>query len=291
MTILSGKGGTGKTSVTAALAFFAKNAVFTDCDVDAADLHLLFAPSVQEKHDFESGSKAEIDPERCTGCGICQEACRFDAISRTEDGLFQVNTLHCEGCRLCERLCPVSAITSLRSMNNQWFVSESRFGPFVHARMGPGEENSGKLVTRVRERAREIAKNGAYDIVINDGPPGIGCPVIASLAGIQQLLLVTEASSSGYQDLLRVIDLIGKYDLEVFGIINKYDINPEISDMIEKVFENHNIQMAGKIPFDKAFVEAMIHGKTIPEYSPDSVVTTIIENAWKVISSSPKTQA
>lgn len=176
-------------------------------------------------------------------------------------------------------------------MNNQWFVSESRFGPFVHARMGPGEENSGKLVTRVRERAREIAKNGAYDIVINDGPPGIGCPVIASLAGIQQLLLVTEASSSGYQDLLRVIDLIGKYDLEVFGIINKYDINPEISDMIEKVFENHNIQMAGKIPFDKAFVEAMIHGKTIPEYSPDSVVTTIIENAWKVISSSPKTQA
>ena len=200
LTVLSGKGGTGKTSITAALGSFAKRAIFTDCDVDAADLHLLFSPKVLETYNFEGGAKAEINENACTGCGICYDACRFDAIRHTGNGLFVIYPLHCEACRLCERICPESAITSIRSMNNHWFVSDTRFGPLIHARMGPGEENSGKLVTTVREKAREIARQRSYDIIINDGPPGIGCPVIASLAGIHKILLVTESSKSGYQD-------------------------------------------------------------------------------------------
>ncbi len=285
LTVLSGKGGTGKTSITAALGSFAKNAIFTDCDVDAADLHLLFNPDILETHAFEGGTKAEIDPDACIGCGICQDACRFDAIKRTDHGWFEIDSLHCEGCRLCERLCPESAIFSIRSMNNQWFVSDTRFGPLVHARMGPGEENSGKLVTTVREKAREIARSKNYNIIINDGPPGIGCPVIASLAGIHKILLVAESSESGYHDLLRIIELISKYDVDIFGIINKFDVNAGISERIVSILQSNNIKITGKIPFDKKFVEAMVQGKTISEYAPGSAIVKVIRNTWEMISS------
>ena len=183
ITILSGKGGAGKTSVAAAIASLAKNAVFCDNDVDAADLHLIFHPKIIEEHDFSSGIKAVIDPEKCSVCGLCMEHCRFSAIHPNNNGIPEVNPFQCEGCRLCERICPEEAIKSVQYNKNKWFISETRFGPFVHARMGAGEENSGRLVTEIRKKAREIATETVADFIINDGPPGIGCPVIASVTG------------------------------------------------------------------------------------------------------------
>ena len=200
ITILSGKGGTGKTSITAGLASIANNAVFCDNDVDAADLHLILEPDIIEKHQFESGKVAHIDKEICINCGICEQECRFDAIKSENGEKPEVNPFSCEGCRLCERLCPVDAITTTTNNNNWWFVSDTRFGQMVHAKMGAGEENSGKLVTTIRNHAKKIAKSTSAEFVINDGPPGIGCPVISSVTGTNKVLLVIEPSISGFHD-------------------------------------------------------------------------------------------
>jgi MinD superfamily P-loop ATPase len=284
ITVLSGKGGTGKTSVTAALAYVAKNAVFSDCDVDAADLHLLLQPDVQEQHAFDSGSKAVIDTGKCISCGICEQECRFDAIRQIEAEIFVVDPFKCEGCRLCERICPTKAISSVSNMNNYWYVSQTRFGPMVHARMAPGEENSGKLVTTVRKKAREIAATGGYGYIINDGPPGIGCPVIASLTGVQHVLLVVEPSKTGIHDILRIEELTRKFQIPAYAIINKQDLNPCMSQKAENILQDLNIPVLGKLNYDPGFVKAMIRGQTINEYAPRSFAATTIATVWSKLS-------
>ncbi len=284
ITILSGKGGTGKTSFTAALASVAKNAVLCDNDVDAADLHLLLQPKVKEFFSFESGSYAIIDNEKCTQCGICVEYCRFNAIEKLDDGLFHVNNFVCEGCKLCERVCPAEAITTKMNKDNSWYVSSTRHGIMVHAKMGPGEENSGRLVSKIRSRAKEIAKEHHADFIINDGPPGIGCAAISSISGTNLVVLVTEPTKSGLNDAKRLVELVQSFQIPVMGIINKADINKTVSGELESFFSKNSIPLLAKIPFDKQWVSSMIEGKTLVEYVPESELTNQIKDIWKKIS-------
>ena len=281
ITILSGKGGAGKTSVTAAIASLAKNAVFCDNDVDAADLHLIFHPEIKEEYDFSSGSMAVIDTEKCSLCGLCMEHCRFNAIHPNQGGIPEVNPFQCEGCRLCERICPEQAITSVQFNNNKWFVSDTRFGPLVHARMGPGEENSGRLVTEIRKKAMDIATETDADFIINDGPPGIGCPVIASVTGTGKVLLVIEPSLSGLHDAKRLLKLVESFHIPVFAVINKYDINPEITAQTEQFLHKKSIPLFGKIPFDTRLVDSMVAGKSLVEFAPDSESGQEFKSIWE----------
>lgn len=284
ITILSGKGGAGKTSVTAAIASFAENTVFCDNDVDAADLHLIFNPKVEETHPFSSGAVATIIPESCTQCGLCESSCRFDAIHTNDAGFPEVNPHQCEGCRLCERICPVNAITSKENFNNNWFVSSTRFGKLVHAKMGPGEENSGKLVSRIREKAREIARETKADFVINDGPPGIGCSAISSITGANAVLLVIEPTVSGLHDAKRLIELVQSFSIKMFAVINKYDIDIDFSAKVEAFLDSQNIQILYRIPFDVVMVNSMVNQQTIAEYLPTHTISENIKNAWKELS-------
>lgn len=281
VTILSGKGGAGKTSVTAAIASVAENAVFCDNDVDAADLHLIFNPEVKETHTFYGAWVASINEDKCTNCGICKSHCHFDAIHYKEEGGLYINPFQCEGCRLCERVCPVGAITSERSENNFWYVSDSRFGPFVHAKMGPGEENSGKLVTEVRRKAREIAKETGADFVINDGPPGIGCSAISSVTGTNAVLLVVEPTRSGLHDARRLVELVNSFKIPLFAFINKDDINGEVTREIEDYLTQNDIPLLGKWSFDKSLVESMIDKKTVVEYAPESETARSVKSVWE----------
>lgn len=283
ITILSGKGGAGKTSVAAAIASLAGNAVFCDNDVDAADLHLIFKPKIREKYDFDSGSKAEIDPSKCSNCGLCMEYCRFDSIHLNASGVPEVNPFQCEGCRLCERICPEEAVTLLQFNNNKWFVSQTRFGPLVHAQMGAGEENSGRLVTEIRKKAKTIALQTHADYIINDGPPGIGCPAIASVTGTDTVLLVIEPSLSGLHDATRLFELVQSFRIRAFALINKFDINAEITARIERFLYENNIPLLGKIPFDTRLVDAMVGGQTITEYAPDCEVSKEMGSIWQKI--------
>lgn len=283
ITILSGKGGTGKTSITAAIASVAENAIFCDNDVDAADLHLILQPKIKEKHTFFSAWIASIDEDKCNNCGVCKTICRFDAIHYKTNGDLEINPFQCEGCRLCERICPVQAISSERSSNNFWYVSDTRMGALVHAKMGPGEENSGKLVTQVRKRAKEIALETNAQFVINDGPPGIGCAAISSITGTNAILLVIEPTISGLHDVKRLVELINLFKIPVFALINKYDISLKITEEIERYLINQDIPLLAKMPFDKKMVEAMIAGKSIVEFSPDSNLSEQIKNIWKTI--------
>lgn len=284
ITILSGKGGTGKTSITAGLASIASKAVFCDNDVDAADLHLIFNPEIKEEHAFASGLAMQVNKDGCIDCGFCIQECRFDAIKRDFDGKPEINQFTCEGCRLCERICPVGAISSKQNNNNSWFVSDTRIGTLVHAKMGPGEENSGKLVSTIRKRAKEIAKATNADFIINDGPPGIGCPVIASLTGTGKVLLVIEASVSGFHDIQRLIELNKSFNLPQFAVINKFDINHEITQTIEEYLQHEQIPLLGKIPFDPSFVMAMIEQKSIIEFDPIAETSSILRKVWEQLS-------
>lgn len=281
ITILSGKGGAGKTSVAAALASLAQNAVFCDNDVDAADLHLIFNPEVKEEHSFSSGSKAIIDAEKCSVCGLCEEHCRFNAIHPNNEGIPEVNPFQCEGCRLCERICPEQAITSVQFHKNKWFVSETRFGPLVHARMGAGEENSGRLVTEIRKKAKEIAAGNSAQFIINDGPPGIGCPVIASVTGTGKVLLVIEPSLSGLHDAKRLLKLVESFYIPVLAVINKYDINPEITTQTEQFLQEKAVPLIGKIPFDTCLVDSMVAGKSLIEFAPNSETGREFKSIWE----------
>lgn len=283
ITILSGKGGAGKTTVAAAVASLAENAVFCDNDVDTADLHLIFDPKIREEFDFDSGSKAKIDPGKCSNCGLCMEHCRFGAIYLNVTGMPEVNPFECEGCRLCERLCPEEAITSLQYNNNKWFVSDTRFGPLVHARMGAGEENSGRLVTEIRKRTKAIAVEINADFIINDGPPGIGCPVIASVTGTGAVLLVIEPSLSGLHDANRLFELVQSFRIPVFALINKFDINSEITGRVESFLSENDIPLLGKIPFDTRLVDAMVKGQTVVEYAPECEASLELESIWQKI--------
>jgi MinD superfamily P-loop ATPase len=287
LTVLSGKGGTGKTSVTAALASLATHIVLCDNDVDAANLHLLAQPVILEEYPFLGGWQANIDEEFCAGCGLCMENCHFDAIHLTADGKYTINPYQCEGCRLCERICPVTAITCFQSKNNQWFVSDSRFGKMIHARMGPGEENSGKLVTKIRKKAREVARAGHADWVINDGPPGVGCATISSLSGVDAVLLVTEPSKSGWHDAERLIQLTNQFELPMWAVINKHDINPDLSAQMELAFQALGIPVIGRLPFDVDMVHSMVAGKTIVEFAPESAISQQLRAVWQTLNAGP----
>ncbi|QGY46891.1 (4Fe-4S)-binding protein [Maribellus comscasis] len=283
ITVLSGKGGAGKTTFAAALASVAQNAVFCDNDVDAADLHLIFQPEIKESHSFSSGNKAEIQSESCTNCGLCAEKCRFDAIHFNTKKQYKINPFQCEGCRLCERICPENAIQVFENTNNSWYVSNTRFGKLVHAKMGPGEENSGKLVTRIREKAKEIALDINADFIINDGPPGIGCSAISSVTGTDLVLMVIEPTLSGLHDAKRLMELVRNFEIPVFAVINKYDLNPKVSENVIQYLSENHIRLAGKINFDKNVVKSIIFEKTIVEFSPKCNFSKEIYYIWNQI--------
>jgi len=264
--VLSGKGGTGKTSIVGSLAALAEKKVLADCDVDAADLHLLLSPSVKQETEFWSGQVARIDRDKCTECFLCEDLCRFDAI---ED--FTVDPVSCEGCGFCSHICPVDAINMEENMAGHWFISDTRFGTLVHARLGIAQENSGKLVAQVRQQARKIAEEQGMDYTISDGPPGIGCPVISSLSGVNLALLVTEPTLSGIHDLERVVEVCRHFGVPTVVCINKYDINEENTRKIEDYCNSRDIRVASKIPFDNAVTEALVRGVPVVEYDKGRV--------------------
>jgi len=268
--VLSGKGGTGKTTIAASFAALAESKVLVDCDVDAADLYLLLGPKVKQDNEFWSGQAAFINKEKCTECGLCREVCRFGAI---ED--YVVDKISCEGCGLCSQVCPVGAVTMQPCMAGHWFISDTRYGTLVHARLGIAEENSGKLVALVRQNAKLIAEKEGLDYIITDGPPGIGCPVIASLSGASLALLVTEPTLSGIHDLERVIAVCHHFGIPMLVCINKYDINEENSRQIENYCYQQGIEVAAKIPFDNVVTEAIVSGIPVVEYSEGNITQEI----------------
>jgi MinD superfamily P-loop ATPase len=283
LVIISGKGGTGKTVISAAFASLFQNNVIADCDVDAANLHLLLHPDVQEVHTFSGGQKAFLQPDKCTMCGVCLEVCRFDAIEITGEDTNRIDPVSCEGCGVCARVCPCQAIDMLDVTSGEWFVSHTRYGPFVHAKLGIGEENSGKLVTAVRKRSVEIAKQRDLDQVIIDGPPGIGCPVIASLSGVDLALLVTEPTLSGIHDMERVFAVARHFKIPSACCINKHDINPENSSRIESWCQNLSVPLLGKIPYDEEVIRSMVQGLPLTEHAECSVSEEIQELGKKLL--------
>jgi len=276
--IISGKGGTGKTVITGAFAALAKDKVIADCDVDAADLHLLLDPEVKDSGVFKSGVKAFTYKEYCEGCGVCKTVCRFDAVK--ED--FTIDPISCEGCAFCSLVCPQDAIKMKVNTSGNWFISDTRFGPLVHARLNIAEENSGKLVTLVRQKAMEVAENKNFKWVIIDGSPGIGCPVIASITGVDCAVIVVEPTISGLHDAKRVVDVAKHFNILVKVIVNKYDLNCDITKRIEHWFGSKNIQVLGKIIFDKTVVQSVVNGKTMIEYSNNRVTKTL-RNIWAAL--------
>jgi len=259
ISVASGKGGTGKTSIVGSLAAIAQSKVLADCDVDAADLHLLLQPVIQQKHEFWSGQVAFIDEEKCTQCDLCQDVCHFDAIND-----FKVDPISCEGCGFCFHICPDEAIMMRENLSGRWFISETKYGPLVHARLGIAQENSGKLVALVRQQAKQIAEKQGFNYIISDGPPGIGCPVISSLSGANLALLVTEPTLSGIHDLERVIGVCHHFGVPAIVCINKYDINEDNTRQIENYCLGQGVEVATKIPFDNVVTE-MVKGKSITE--------------------------
>lgn len=280
--VISGKGGTGKTILTASFAVLAQNKVMVDCDVDAADLHLLLNPRIIEKHDFRGLPKANISDSCCTGCGECVQNCRYDAVFETgSDGtVFEVDPIACEGCGICKYVCPVGAISMVDNVAGEWYISETTYGPMVHARLGIASENSGKLVTKVRHQAQSIAKRNGADYVIIDGPPGIGCPVIASLSGVDLALIVTEPTLSGIHDMERVIGVAQHFGVTTACAINKYDINSENTENIEQWCLWNHVAVLGKIPFDLSVTESIAVGVPVVSYT-DNAVTKAIKEIWE----------
>ena len=271
--ILSGKGGTGKTVISAALAALAPNKVMVDCDVDAADLHLLLHPQIRERREFRSELTAVIDEKLCVKCRKCILACRFGAIS--DD--FKVKDVSCEGCGLCGHICPYGAVRMEENLSGEWFISDTRYGPFVHARLGVAQENSGKLVAKIKEAAKEIAEARSLDYMIVDGPPGIGCPVIASLSGVDLALIVTEPTLSGLHDAQRVAEAAGHFKVPVCLVVNKYDLNQAMTEKIGSFCKERGIPLIGGIAFDKAVVEALVAGKTVVEGPPSQAADEIMK--------------
>ncbi len=284
LVVVSGKGGTGKTSLLASFAALARDAVLADCDVEAADLHLVVAPEVRERHEFRSGRKAVIQAEHCTACGVCLARCRFGAVERRtrENGetTFSIAPLWCEGCAVCVRSCPAKAIDFLDYVCGEWYVSETRFGPMVHARLGVAAENSGKLVAVIRKEARRIAQERGKPFLLVDGPPGIGCPVIASLTGATAVLAVTEPTLSGEHDLDRVLELSRHFDLPAFVCVNRWDINPVATERIERRASEWKAHIVGRIAYDRIFTDAQIKGESVIERG-DTPAARSIRQVWE----------
>ena len=280
--IISGKGGTGKSSISAAFATIGDEVVLVDCDVDAANLYLLFNPVNEEESSFVSGHKAVIDYDLCTSCGLCMNHCRFDAISE-EEGRIIISEISGDGCFLCSRICPEKAITMVANDKSMLYAGSFRNGRMVYGRLAPGEENSGKLVNVVREKAKQTAGKYGLDTIILDGPPGIGCPVISTITGVDKVVVVTEPTISGLSDMKRAIEVVQKFDIPSFVIINKYDLNQAISMQIEDWCIQNNVIVAGMLPFDRQITEAMIDAKSIIEFNPESEISKKIITIWNRI--------
>ena len=276
LVVISGKGGTGKTSLMAAFASLAENKVLCDADVDAADLHLLMDPDIIESHDFQGGSTAIIDPNNCTQCGLCRDLCRWNAISEA----FEVDPIECEGCGVCVDFCPEEAIDFPIKTCGEWFISNTRFGPMVHARLGIAEENSGKLVALVRQEAKKLAEKNELDLLITDGPPGVGCPVIASVGGASAVLVVAEPTVSGLHDMERVAQLAAHFKVPGMVCVNKFDLNFDQTEAIEKLAKENNMTVVGRVPFDPVFTKSMVKGQTVLEYVGNSKIRSSISEIW-----------
>ncbi|MDY7011962.1 MAG: ATP-binding protein, partial [Planctomycetota bacterium] len=278
----------GKTSIVASFAALADKAVLADCDVDAADLHLVLEPTIVKRENFSGGSRARIKPGLCTACGKCEEICRFDAIyfdgpgNGKVDKTFRVNPIACEGCGVCAWFCTDKAIEFGPVVNGEWFISDTRCGPMVHAKLGVAEENSGKLVSLVRTQAKRIAEDRKLDIVLIDGAPGIGCPVIASITGADLVLVVTEPTLSGLHDLQRVADLTKHFGVETLVCINKWDLNEDIASQIETQARRRSLMLAGRVRYDRAVTEAQIRKKSLVEYQNNGAATEIRKVWFKV---------
>ncbi|OPY89891.1 MAG: CobQ/CobB/MinD/ParA nucleotide binding domain protein [Syntrophus sp. PtaU1.Bin208] len=276
LVVISGKGGTGKTSLTAAFAALAKNMVLCDADVDAADLHLLMAPEIIERHDFQGGHKAVIDHKKCSECGLCRDLCNWNAI---DEGL-NVSPLDCEGCGVCVYFCPEQAIDFPLSTCGEWFISETRFGPMVHARLGIAEENSGRLVTVVRQQATKLAEERNLELILTDGPPGVGCPVIASIGAASAVLIVVEPTLSGKHDMIRVAELAEQFKAPAMVCVNKFDLNFDETKAIADTARARNMEVLAGIPFDPVFTKAMVQGQTLFEYDPRSETSDRVRQIW-----------
>jgi len=276
LTVLSGKGGTGKTTLTASFAVLAKKAVLADCDVDAPDLHMLLHPEIIRTQEFRGSKLAIIDDAKCTECGLCTEECRFDAL--TED--MKVDPIACEGCGVCTLVCPVNAVRLNERISGHAYISETKVGFMAHALLSPGESNSGKLVTIVRHNAKILAEKEHADLIIIDGSPGIGCPVIASVTGVDAGLVVTEPTMSGIHDLKRVLQLLRHFNVQPFVCINMHNINSDNTEKITSFCIENEIELVGKIPFNSIVTEAMVDGKPVVEYSPKNEVSREIVQIW-----------
>ena len=284
--VISGKGGTGKTSIVASFAALADNAVLADCDVDAADLHLILEPDIKQTHDFSGGKRAYVITEKCIGCGRCEEVCNFDAAlfngpaNDVAERTYTIDSIACEGCGVCVHFCPVDAMEFKDAINGQWFISDTRFGPMVHARLGTAQENSGKLVSLIRKQAKNIATEQNRGLIIVDGSPGIGCPVIASITGADLVLVVTEPTISGQHDLDRVIELTEHFRIPTAVCVNKYDINVKIAKAIEKKAGERDLKVVGKIAYNTEVTKAQIAAKSIVEYSSNGLKEQIV-SLWE----------
>ncbi len=280
--VISGKGGTGKSSISAAFATLSEKVVLADCDVDAANMYILFNPTHEEEQVYIGSQKAVIYYSLCTNCGLCVDYCRFNAISFINNKV-EISEISCDGCKLCSRICPTKAITMVDSDKSRMYSGTFRNGKMVYGRLAPGEENSGKLVNIIRDKAKKVSKENNLNTIIIDGPPGIGCPVISTITGVNHVVIITEPTISGLHDLKRTIEITSKFNLKTWVIINKYDLNVEKAYQIEKYCSSINIKVAAKIPFDAKVVEAMVHCKSIIELNPSSEISHLIKNAYTLI--------
>ena len=276
LTVISGKGGTGKTTVTANLASLAQNLVLADCDVDAPNLHLLMNPTSEEKHDYKGAKLAIKDDSKCIDCGRCYELCEFNAV--TSD--YEINDIKCEGCNLCVDQCPTDALTLQQQVTGDLYYAQAAAGPMVHAKLNIGAENSGKLVSEVKDNAEALAQEEDKDLVLIDGSPGIGCPVIASLNGVDAALIVTEPTQSGLADLKRVLEVVNHFSISAFVVINKNDLNIKLSRKIREFCQTKDVELVGKIPFSTSIVDAMRQGELVVEYGAGSKAAEALRNIW-----------
>lgn len=282
--VVSGKGGTGKSSISAAFVSLARNTVTVDCDVDAANMYLLFNPVIEKKNRFKSGKHAIINRDTCIDCGICKELCRFDALYE-ENGKMQSDPIACEGCMLCYRVCPNNSIKMISDEESLMFSGNFRYGKMVYGRLAPGEENSGKFVNMIRQYAHHIEEEKKTGMMILDGPPGIGCPVMSTLTDTDRAVIVTEPTLSGLSDLQRITEVVLHFTNAAYVIINKADLNEEMAGQIREYCSVNKLPIVAELPFDPQVVSAMIHGKTIMEYAPQSEISTRLKEAYRIITS------
>lgn len=293
LAIISGKGGTGKSTISAAFLSLSKSTLAVDCDVDASNLYLIFNPIIDKQEVYISGEHALIDPSRCVRCGKCMTKCNFDAISKvsSDDDSYEWNYVvdehSCEGCRHCFRVCPSGAIRMIKSDKSRIYTGRYRFGHMLFGRLAPGEENSGKLIDKLKTRADELLEEFALENMILDGPPGIACPVLATLNGVDKVVLVTEPSLSGFSDLQRVSELAKNFSKNIYVIINKYDLDEENSEMISSWVKENGMNLLGMLPFDKKMTQSMVQGRTIIEAWPESECASRLKSMFLLLSVTP----